>query len=77
MGPRNELVNPIPAVPEGSKKALQLALKYSYKLNTVLQIDKLKSPALERKPFQKLIYIYTLYKLWYYYVYKLNFYFLF
>ena len=54
MGPRNELAKPIPAVPEGSKKALQLALKYSYKLYAVLQIDKLKSPALERKPFQKI-----------------------
>ena len=52
MGPRNELVKPIPAVPEGSKiKALQLALKYSYKLYAVLQIVKPKSPDLERKPF--------------------------
>ena len=51
MGPRNELAKPIPAVPEGSKKALQLALKYSYKLYAVLQIVKPKSPDLERKPF--------------------------
>ena len=55
MGPRNELVNPIPAVPEGSKKALHLAFKITHtNFNTVLQIVKLKSPALERKYSRKI-----------------------